>query len=336
MSVKKWISLVLSVLVLAIPVTFGSNFNDLDSVKWAQSSIENMAFNGYIGGYSDGTFKPSSNFSRAELVVIINKMNGFTEESNIEFKDVPQNHWAYKEISKAVQAGFVSGYSDGSFRPNEPVSREQVATILNNLYHLENTTLSNPINDLSTISPWAVQAVVNCMANGIMGGYPDGSFGGKNKITRAEGVVVLNKIVVQEIPTIEKWIVSQDTKSTLMPVPPVPPATGGTPGTGASDTPPGGDETLHKLETVVSRMHSHVIPVLTTDLQRETAEIILDSITNYLTDQSYATASDVALARNNVQMMSNIDYQAFRNAITRNILLSDLVALNDVFQLIEY
>lgn len=344
MSFNKWVSSVLVLVILATPVTFGTTFNDLDRVKWAQPAIENMALNGYIGGYTDGTFKPSSHFTRAELVTIINKMNGFTEQGKIQFKDVNEDHWAYIEINKAVQAGYVNGYSDGTFRPNEPVSREQVATILNNLYHLENKKLSNPINDLSKISPWAVQAVVNCMANGIMGGYPDGSFGSKNRITRAEGVVALNKIVTNEIPTLEKWLVAQESKTPTgtsttptgtpsTPTSTTPPSSGTT---GSPGTPVTIDQTLQKLEIVVNRMNTRVLPDLTTDLQRATAAIIIESISSYLSNQSYATGSDVLSAKANVLAMSNIEYQAFKNAITSNIILGDLIALNDVFNLIEY
>ena len=68
---------------LTTPITYGANFNDLNAYKWAEPSIQNMALNGYIGGYTDGSFKPDTNFTRAELVSIINKMNGFTVESNI-------------------------------------------------------------------------------------------------------------------------------------------------------------------------------------------------------------------------------------------------------------
>lgn len=340
MSVKRLICIVLCVAFLATPVTFGTSFNDLEDVKWAQTSIQNMALNGYIGGYTDGSFKPDTNFTRAELVSIINKMNGFTVESNISFKDVSKDHWAYKEISKAVEAGFVSGYSDGSFRPNEPVTREQVATILNNLYHLENTTLSNPIKDLSKISPWAVQAVVNCMANGIMGGYPDGSFGSKNKITRAEGVVALNKIVIHDIPTREKWAVSNiENGSPAKPTTPTTPTSTTSPTVPTTPTNPGtsnpADETLSKLRTVVSRLQSESIPEMTTNTQRSTANIIVTSISKYLLDQTYSTALDVIEAKGLVAQMSNSEYQAFKNAITTNILLSDLTALNDTFRLID-
>lgn len=334
MSSKKIISMVLVLLVMIAPLSYGASFNDLGAYKWAEPSIQNMALNGFVGGFKDGSFKPEATLSRAELVSIINKMNGFTDEASISFKDVTEKHWAYKEINRAVQAGYVSGFSDGTFRPNDPVTREQIATILNNLYHLENAAVSNPIKDLNKVSSWAVQSVVNVVANGIMGGYPDGTFGSKGKITRAEGAVALNKIVINDIPTIEKWTVAQEIK---VPTPPTGdggnPTGGSTPGDTGSLTE---NETIQKLKVVLTRMDSRVIPDLTTTLQRETAGIIVTSITQYVSNPSYDTSADVASAKANVKLMNNIEYQAFKNAITSNIILGDLVALNGVFKLIEY
>ena len=328
MSVKKMISLLLITVVLATPVTFGVTFNDLNSVKWAETSIQNMALNGYIDGYTDGSFKPEKSFTRAELISIINKMNGFNEEANINFKDVSENHWANNEIKKAVKAGFVSGYSDGTFRPNELVSREQVATILNNLYHLENTTLRTPIKDLSKISPWAVQAVVNCMANGIMGGYPDGTFGSKNNLTRAEGVVALNKIVVKNILTTEKWIVSNEVKEPVTEIP-------------NTETPvviveePSSSVVLEKLSTVEKRMRLIVKPLLSTELQLNTCDLIVSSINQYLQNTNYSTAADVEVAKGKLNLMTPSEYDYFKSSISNNILYTDMVELNKIFKLVD-
>lgn len=325
---------------LTTPITYGATFNDLNAYKWAEPSIQNMVINDFVGGFSDGTFRPAAKITRAELVAIINKMNGFTTEAPIYFSDVKQTHWAYQAIQIAIHEGYVSGLTNSTFGPNEYVTREQIATIVNNLYHLENKTLSSPIKDLSKTSTWAVQAMVNVMANKLMTGFPDGTFGGKQYLSRAEAVVVLNKIVTTDIPTKEKWEVSNiENVPPVKPTTPTIPTTPTTPTVPTTPSNPGTSnpsvETLSKLRTVVSRLQSDSIPEMTTNTQRSTANIIVASISKYLLDQSYSTALDVLEAKGLVAQMSNSEYQAFKNAITTNILLSDLTALNDTFQLID-
>lgn len=339
MSVKKMISMLL-ILVFMAPLSYGASFNDMGQYKWAEPSVQNMVLNGFVGGFSDGTFRPEAKLTRAELVVIINKMNGFTTQAPNSFKDVKASHWAYQAIKIAVNEGYVTGSSDGSFGPNNMVTREQIAAIINNLYHLENTTLSVPIKDLSKTSSWAVQAVVNVMANKLMTGLPDGTFGGKQYVSRAEAIVVLNKIVIGDIPTKEKWAVSNTVavkpSVPTAPTAPTPPApTPPAPTVPSNGAPVSEDVILSKLRTVVSRLQSDSIPDMTTNKQRDTASIIIQSISKYIADQTYSTAPDVVAAKQMVSQMSNSEYQTFKNAITTNILLSDLTALNDTFQLIN-
>lgn len=326
---KKWISLMTLVFVIFSSVSYGANFSDLNQYDWAETAIQNMQLNGFVNGYPDGTFKPGGSITRAEFVTIVNKMNGFSEEAPLSFSDLSSKHWAYKEISKAVAAGYIKGYTDGTFKPDANITREQVAMMLNNLYHLENKTLSQPLKDLNKISSWAVQAVVNVVANGIMTPYPDGTFAGVKQAIRAESVVALNNIIIFEVPTIEKWVVSQ--KLPEQPTTTIP-TTGGSGGSSAPTT----NEVVSKLEVVVSRMNTRVIPELSTDLQRQTASIIISSINTYIANTSYDTTADVNSAKTLVGQMTNSEYLAFRNAITSNIVLGDLVALNNVFQLIEY
>lgn len=326
MRIKKILSLFLVLLLSFSSMSFSVNFPDLDNFKWAETSIQNMVLNGYIKGYPDGTFRPNGEITRAEFVTILNKMNGFIDEQELSFKDVSSNHWAYKEISKAVAAGYINGYPDGTFRPDSKISREQIAMMINNLYHLENKTLSQPLKDLNKISNWAVQAVVNVIANGIMVPKADGNFYGSVNAIRADSVVALNVLFINEIPTVEKWLVSQEIKTGSI----------GTVNGGGSTSTPADTEVIKSLETVVSRMNNEIMPVLKTSLQVSAANIIVDSISKYMSDTTYDTSQDVNSAKNLVKQMTESEYREFKNAITSRIGLQFLIDLNNVFQLIEY
>lgn len=325
MSHKKWLPLLAAFIILFSQNAFASTFNDLGEYAWARNSIENMYANGYVSGFPDGTFRPESAITRAQFIAIINKMNGFEEEVAINFKDVNTKHWAYKEIRKAVAAGYINGFDDKTFRPDNQISKEQIAAMLNNLYHLENKELNQSIKDLNKISSWAVQAVVNVVSNKVMTLNSDQLFEGKKLANRAESIISLNQIIVLDVPTVEKWIVSQKveeptTNNNVGSIPPVQNV----------------NEIDSKLTEVVSRMNSRVIPDLTTQLQMDAANIIINSINNYLNDSAYNTSSDVNYAKSLVGQMSNDEYIEFRNAITSNILIGDLQALNNVFNLIPY
>ena len=85
---------------------------------------------GIANGYLDGTFRPEQPVSRAELVKLI--ASYFTVEGGTSpFPDVPDGHWAAEVVSFAAEEGWVSGYPDGTFRPDAPVSRAEAVKILN-------------------------------------------------------------------------------------------------------------------------------------------------------------------------------------------------------------
>lgn len=99
---------------------------------WYTTAVETVAGMGVVSGYSDGGFHPNDQITRAEFVTIA---VGFDTLSpgEITFTDVPATSWAAPYISTAVGKGWVSGYSDGTFRPNAKITRAEAVTILNHL-----------------------------------------------------------------------------------------------------------------------------------------------------------------------------------------------------------
>ena len=86
-----------------------------------------------VKGYPDGTFKPNGKITRAEFASIAVRFDtSATGEVSVPFTDI-SGHWAEDNIKKAYELGYISGYPDGTFRPNEPITRAEVASLINNV-----------------------------------------------------------------------------------------------------------------------------------------------------------------------------------------------------------
>ncbi|GEM_PF-1385993 len=166
------------------------------SGHWAKGTITQWTSKGYISGYPDGTFKPDNSITRAEFVVLVNKAMGYTKKGNAYFRDVNTNYWGYDEIQKGVSAGYVKGDPDGSFRPNDSVTRQEAAVMISKILDLEtNFTSAATYNDYRYIPSWSV-GYVGAVSNAkIMAGYPDGSFKADRVLSRAEAVIALDKVL---------------------------------------------------------------------------------------------------------------------------------------------
>lgn len=178
---------------------------------WAQSQIEKAFAQGIVIGYPDGTFKPDQNVSRAEFVTMVNNAFGFKTETSTYFTDVKDTDWFAGQISRAKAAGYISGYEDGSFKPDNYISRQEVAAIMARIIKTSNPAgidLLSSFIDAEAISSWAQGAVASVIASGTMQGYPDQTFKPQNFITRAEAVVVLNQAIGIEPQPVTQSITS--------------------------------------------------------------------------------------------------------------------------------
>src|SRR5665648_788507 len=163
------------------------------SGHWAEATIQSWVDNGLIKGYPDGTFKPDNNITRAEFISLVNRAFGYTETAPISFTDVDQNAWYVSAIAVAVNAGYISGYPDGTMRPDNPISREEAATIIMKINKLEaNPSAANTFTDAASLT-WSKGAVGAVFAADLMIGYPDGSFGPQKLIKRGEATVALDR-----------------------------------------------------------------------------------------------------------------------------------------------
>ncbi len=107
-------------------------FPDVSENHWAYKYITRMVEEGIIKGFPDGTFKPEATVTReqfATMIVLAKKLT-LVSPATPTFKDVSRTRWSYKFVETAVKAGYVKGYPDGTFKPANPIKREELAALM--------------------------------------------------------------------------------------------------------------------------------------------------------------------------------------------------------------
>ena len=158
---------------------------DVEKGYFAEKYIDKFIEKGILEGYPDGTFKPNNDITRAEFIKIVNKAFGFTEKGTENFSDVNSGDWFYDEVLIAVKKGYIDGYPDGTFKPNEKITREESAKILGTILNLKGDLNTKFIDD-SKIATWAKEYIDGLVDNGVINGYEDNTFRPKNNATRGE------------------------------------------------------------------------------------------------------------------------------------------------------
>lgn len=167
-------------------------FSDVPASYWASGVISELSELGYINGYPDGSFKPGARISRAEFATVLVKAFQLPAASGKVFDDTA-GHWARDYIGAAHAAGIVSGYSESSFGPDNPITREQMAMMIAKAAGLPEAVADITFTDSGQVSGWARAAVSAVTYGSIMQGYPDGTFAPLREATRAEAVTVIAK-----------------------------------------------------------------------------------------------------------------------------------------------
>lgn len=151
----------------------------------------------YIVGYPDGTVKPQGNITRAEVATIFFRMltddsrNEFWSQTN-SYRDVSEGQWFNNAISTLANAGILSGYPDGTFRPNAPITRAEFTKIAASFFERVEYTIDNPFNDVDD-DDWFYKFVMAAYEGGLITGYPEGDFRPNANISRAESVTIVNR-----------------------------------------------------------------------------------------------------------------------------------------------
>ena len=110
-----------------------SHFSDVSHGSWYSQAITYLAQQGILLGYPDGTFRPNATITRAEFTAVVTRFFGTVQSGQSNFPDVSGSHWAATYISTAVNAGWVLGHEDGTFRPENAITRAEVVVIMNRI-----------------------------------------------------------------------------------------------------------------------------------------------------------------------------------------------------------
>jgi hypothetical protein len=177
-------------------------FADVGSDFWAYSEIQYAASQGIVDGFPDGTFKPQGEVTREQFckMMVLTFQAALKNPDTPTFSDVAPSDWAYQYVETCKD--FLTGYQspfDGSmtFHPGEYATREDIAVALAKMMGLgadgNGEYAQRAFSDWRAASPGLLKYIGAAAQNGLISGYPDGTFGPAKGITRAETVAMLNR-----------------------------------------------------------------------------------------------------------------------------------------------
>lgn len=182
-------------------------FDDI-TTHWAKEEIELLASKLIIKGMTKELYAPDQTLTRAEFATLLVRSLGLNEgmgsaNDDLTFSDVASKTWYAGAVSIAVQAGLIQGYNDGTFRPNQEISREELAVLMNRALHfvLKNDDTINvelqlaKYEDGNTVASWAKEDVASLIQNDIFKGLTSSSIAPKQQATRAEAAFMLKRLL---------------------------------------------------------------------------------------------------------------------------------------------
>ncbi len=157
----------------------------------------------YVIGYPDSSVKPNANISRAEVATIFFRLltaeaRDLYSKTTCDFTDIKDGQWYTRAIATLANAGIVDGYPDGTFNPNAPITRAEMATIIARFAKLDVNTKT--FNDID--GHWAQKYIELAAGNNWINGYEDGSFKPNQNITRAETFAMINRVLEREVENV--------------------------------------------------------------------------------------------------------------------------------------
>jgi hypothetical protein len=172
-------------------------FTDVKN-HWAQKEISRLVSLGILSGYPDGSFLPDATITRAELAKVLSLTFNvkMLKEGGANFKDLETNYWATPYIERLYKGGVIEGYPDGTFRPQQPVKRSEVASMIARIIAWPLVPKNFPPTFLD-LSPdhWAFQYIETGAWQGAWDGYPNGKFEPDREATRAEIAALISRLL---------------------------------------------------------------------------------------------------------------------------------------------
>ncbi|MFT9487186.1 MAG: S-layer homology domain-containing protein [Tepidibacillus sp.] len=183
------------------------SFKDVGNSFWGKADIDLLASKMIIKGKTKDEFKPFDQLTRAEYAAMIVRAIGLNKSLTTEFPDVATSDWYAGYVGAASQAGIITGNGDGTFKPNDKISREAAAAMIVRaieflggeitLTDAEKSEQLAKFTDAKTINNWAVEYVAKNVKVGIIQGKGDKSFSPLTDANRAESATMLKRFMKQ-------------------------------------------------------------------------------------------------------------------------------------------
>ena len=197
--------LTLSILLSILPLAASAEqiFTDVSEDAWYSDAVNFCYSWNMMNGTGDGQFSPNATLTRGMIVTIFYRWDATPDASAYDnpFSDVPAGQWYTDAVKWAAANNIVSGYGDGNFGPNDPVTKEQLALLFCRLaegggIEIHDFGVDRAFTDLNQVSSWASEAVNELNRWGILVDLPGNTFGPQNAATRAEVASILYRYVV--------------------------------------------------------------------------------------------------------------------------------------------
>lgn len=185
--------LILTLLIFSAITGSAYAFSDVDSESEMGKSITALTEYGVINGYSDNTFRPNKELTRAEMCKMINILFNFTDVGVNDFLDVSPDDWYYTQVLIADEYEYIAGFEDMTFRGNNNITREQTAVIICRITPL--LEIDNTVEIKDEISGWARESVQLIANHKLLKTDDNGNFRAKENITRGELALLLARFI---------------------------------------------------------------------------------------------------------------------------------------------
>ena len=171
-----------------------ATFKDMGQASWARDAVDTLLGANMVVGMAPGVFEPNGLLTRAQFATLLVKADGLAPQrfTPTPFTDVAPTAWYAPYVAAAYRAGLVAGVGSGSFAPDAPVTREEMAVMLSKAILEDDGSHSLArFSDAGSVASWARAGVEAVVGAGIMTGFPDGTFRPRSVATRAQAAAVV-------------------------------------------------------------------------------------------------------------------------------------------------
>ncbi|MHA6483422.1 family 16 glycosylhydrolase [Paenibacillus sp. strain BS8-2] len=175
-------------------------YHDVANTGWAADSIYSLSGRGILQGTGQGKFDPDKALSRAEFAAMLAYSFDFValQAETSAFKDVSSGSWYYDAVTAATQMGLLHGFEDGSFRPDQAVTRQEMAVMAARALRAAGLQLQSeelPFSDSLLIASYAIDSISALYREGVLKGMDDGTFQPEHHATRAQAAVIVDRLL---------------------------------------------------------------------------------------------------------------------------------------------